>query len=123
MTRFTPADINASQQGGVRPWCEQGSNVTHAVEPTADAPFDATSLSAMTSAWGPPACWVNPSPSMCPSRDVMMHPTLGLGLDKPMALLASANARPQIAEPSSGGATASKRSRALCRTRLFVQRG
>ena len=32
-TRDSLASIKASQQGGVRPWCEQGSSVTQAVPP------------------------------------------------------------------------------------------
>src|SRR3990167_4567583 len=34
----TPAAIRASQQGGVRPWWEQGSRITYTVAPRTDSP-------------------------------------------------------------------------------------
>ena len=37
-TRAMPASISASQQGGVRPWCAQGSRLTHAVAPRKAGP-------------------------------------------------------------------------------------
>ena len=37
-TRATPASINASAHGGVRPWCEHGSRVVNTVAPRAAAP-------------------------------------------------------------------------------------
>ena len=40
-TAATPASINASAQGGVRPWCEHGSSVTYSVAPRASAPASA----------------------------------------------------------------------------------
>ena len=51
-TRPTPAAISASAQGGVRPWCEQGSSVTTTVAPRTSAPRAAASRSAITSACG-----------------------------------------------------------------------
>src|SRR6186713_1031202 len=46
----------------------------------------------MTSACGPPACWVWPVPRTSPSRPTITQPTRGLGSDRPMACAASANA-------------------------------
>ena len=37
-TRATPASISASAQGGVRPWCEQGSRLMYSVAPRARSP-------------------------------------------------------------------------------------
>ncbi|MCY1550379.1 hypothetical protein D9M68_866310 [compost metagenome] len=49
-TLATCAAISASQQGGVRPWWEQGSSVTKAVAPMTDSPRACASRKAMTSA-------------------------------------------------------------------------
>ena len=55
-TRAMPASISASQHGGVRPWCAQGSRLTQTVAPRRSWPAARAAASAMASACGPPAC-------------------------------------------------------------------
>ena len=86
-------------QGGVRPWCAQGSRVTTAVPPRARP---AAAPSARTSAWGPPAGAVKPSPTTDPVASSTTQPTGGLGLVPPSALAASSMAR-RIASASRAG--------------------
>ena len=62
-TRDRPAAISASAQGGVRPWWAQGSKLTQAVPPSTERPACCAQRKAITSAWGPPACWVKPWPA------------------------------------------------------------
>ena len=80
-TRPTPAATSASQQGGVRPWCEQGSSVTKTVAPRTSTPRAAASRSAITSACGPPVSWVWPRPTTLPVAvdDDAADPRVGIG--------------------------------------------
>ena len=91
-TRAMPASIKASAQGGVRPWCEQGSSVTTAVLPLMDAPRACASRRAMTSACGPPACCVKRFADHLTVAVSKQQPTRGLGSLRPMARSASASA-------------------------------
>jgi hypothetical protein len=52
-TRAMPAATSASQHGGVRPWCEQGSSVTTAVAPRVSRPASRARRRAGTSACSP----------------------------------------------------------------------
>ena len=74
-TRATPAAINASAQGGVRPVWLQGSKLTYTVAPRA---CDPAARNAMTSACASPARACQPSPSMRPSWAIT-QPTRGFG--------------------------------------------
>lgn len=74
-TRATPAPMSASAQGGVRPWCAQGSRLTYTVAPCAAGP---ACISAWISACASPAFWCQPSPMILPSL-TMTQPTRGLG--------------------------------------------
>jgi len=55
-TRLTPAAMSASAHGGVRPWCEQGSRVTHTWAPRRS--WSPAASKAAASAWGPPTAAV-----------------------------------------------------------------
>jgi hypothetical protein len=74
-TRLTPASINATEQGPVRPVWLQGSRVTMAVAPRA-APSGRCD-SASTSAWAVPAPRCQPSARITPSAVAMTQPTRG----------------------------------------------
>ena len=87
-TRATPAAISASQHGGVRPWWLHGSSVTSAVAPSVEAPAACAARRAITSACGPPACWVKPSNTR-PSASSRRQATRGLGSLRPTACAAS----------------------------------
>ena len=80
-TRRMPAATMALAQGGVRPWCEQGSRLTYMVRPRARAPARS---SACASACGrPPGC-VQPRLIISPVvSSAMMAPTAGLGAVRP----------------------------------------
>src|SRR3990170_5717245 len=84
-----PASMIASAQGGVRPWCGQGSSVTYIVAPRARSP---ACRRATTSACGPGGGWVAPSPTISPPA-TMTAPTVGLGEVMPRAARASSRAR------------------------------
>ena len=60
-----PAARIASAQGGVRPWCEQGSSVTYMVWPRARSP---ARFSTCASACGRPPRWVQPRAITSPVR-------------------------------------------------------
>src|SRR5689334_4367019 len=98
MTRTTPASTRASAQGAVRPVWAQGSRVTTAVPPRARTPAAAR---ATTSAWGPPAACVAPSPVSAPVASRITAPTAGLGLVRPRTVSASASARCMAARSAS----------------------
>ena len=68
--------MRASAHGGVRPWCEQGSSVTHAVAPARSCPPAAPMAAA--SACGPPTGCVAPS-NRVPSAASITQPTQGFG--------------------------------------------
>jgi hypothetical protein len=85
-TRATCAAMSASQHGGVRPWCAQGSSETHAVPPASDAPDACAARSAITSACASPARCVAPSPTARPCASASTQPTRGLGSERPIAL-------------------------------------
>ena len=80
-TRRMPAATMALAQGGVRPWCEQGSRLTYMVRPRARAPARS---SACASACGRPPCCVQPRLIISPVvSSAMMAPTAGLGAVRP----------------------------------------
>src|SRR3984893_18016185 len=99
-TRAIPAAMTASAQGGVLPWCEQGSSVTYMVAPRAVSP---ARRNASTSAWGRPPGWVQPRPTMTPSLTITA-PTAGFGHVRPS---------PRLPRDS---ASAMKRLSSLCAT-------
>ena len=51
--------------------------------PRASCPDSRASRSAITSAWAPPAAWVNPLEMTEPLADTSLHSTRGLGSDNP----------------------------------------
>src|SRR5690606_26045353 len=89
-TRAMPASTRASAQGGVPPWCEQGSNVTYMVAPRARAP---ARRSASVSACGrPPGC-VQPRAITSPVvSSTITAPTAGFGAVVPSPRRASIRA-------------------------------
>src|SRR6187431_1925860 len=88
-TRAMPAARIASTQGGVRPWCAQGSSVTKRVPPRARSP---AASRATTSACGPPARSCQPSPTTS-SPATITAPTTGFGRVVPRPRSASSSAR------------------------------
>src|SRR5580692_7981095 len=98
-TRVMPAAMTASAQGGVLPWCEQGSSVTYSVAPRAASP---ARRKASTSAWGRPPGWVQPRPTMTPSLTITA-PTAGFG-----------QVRPSPRRPSESASAMKRRSALTC---------
>src|SRR5438552_8186216 len=88
-TRVTPAAMIASVQGGVFPWCAQGSRFTTRVAPRARSP---AARKATTSACGPPnSAWYPAATTASPASTTA--PTSGFGATRPLPRRARSRAR------------------------------
>src|SRR5688500_5665655 len=90
-TDFIPDAINAAAQDGVRPWYEQGSNVTKAMTSDGSPTRLQSCDKAIASACGPPGSFVKPRAIIVSAR-TRTHPTGGLSMQMDTAFLPSSMA-------------------------------